>query len=158
MIEVRLTPSEMLLAANAGVMRQIENLKSGKSRNTHGYDEKDPWGTHIEGCAGEMAVAKILNQYWKGKGERGERDVGADDVRTSAEHHFRLILHPNDDSNVIFWHVTGRDGVYKIHGWVYAEEGKNPKYWQDPKGNRPAYFVPNEVIRKPETHPNWQKL
>lgn len=158
MIEINLTASELMLAAQAGVMRQVENVARKQGQNTHGYDERNPWQVHIEGCCGEMAVSKALNQFWKGKGIRGETDVGDDDVRTRPRHDSELILHRSDASHRIFWHVTGQNGSYRIHGWTYAKDGKNEEYWGDPVGiNRPAFFVPNKILISPEDHPLWPK-
>lgn len=157
MIEIVLKSDELMLAAMAGVMRQVENIKTGEGQNTHGYDERNPWQVHIEGCCGEMAVAKAFNKYWKGKGKRGKPDVGDNDVRTRPHHKSRLILHRKDAPNRIFWHVTGSNGSYQIHGWIYAHEGQKEEYWGDfAKINRPAFFVSNSIIRPPETHPNWK--
>lgn len=153
MIEIKLTPAELLLAAQAGVMRQVENLKRNEGQNTHGYDERNPWQIHIEGCCGEMAVAKMLGLYWKGKGVRGDTDVGDMDVRTRPRHDTELTLHKSDKADRIFWHVTGTNGLYRVHGWIYAYEGQDEAFWSDKYNlNRPAYFVPNEVLRGPEDY------
>jgi hypothetical protein len=158
MIEINLTAPELMLAAQAGVMRQVENLKKNQAQNTLGYDEKNPWQIHIEGACGEMVIAKMLNQYWKGKGKWGDSDVGEDDVRTSPKHYYRLRLHHKDSSDRIFWHVTGMNGIYQVHGWIHAIDGKKEKYWSDiAKKNRPAFFVPIEDLHKPEEHPLWPK-
>lgn len=151
MIEIKLTSAELLLAAQAGVMRQVENLKRKEGQNTHGYDEKNPWQIHIEGCCGEMAVAKMLGLYWKGKGIRGEADVEDMDVRTRPRHDSELILHKTDHASRIFWHVTGTNGTYLVHGWIHAYEGQDDEFWSDKyKINRPAFFVPNSILKDPK--------
>lgn len=153
MIRIELTSSEIMLAAQAGVMRQVENLKRREGQNTHGYDERNPWQIHIEGCCGEMAVAKYLGLYWKGKGQRGEADVADMDVRTRPFHDADLILHKSDPSSRIFWHVTGVNGIYMIHGWIIAHEGQEEAFWSDKYNNgRPAYFVPNIDLRDPQSY------
>ena len=58
-IKVNLTYWEILLAAQAGVMRQIENLKK-KRRAYYGAGTNNDWQLHIEGCLGEFALAKYL--------------------------------------------------------------------------------------------------
>lgn len=150
MIKIELTPAEIMLAAQAGVMRQVENLKRREGQNTHGYDERNPWQIHIEGCCGEMAVAKYLGRYWKGKGKRGEADVDDMDVRTRPFHEAELILHKSDPSSRVVWHVTGVNGIYIIHGWILGHAGQQEEFWSDKYNNgRPAYFVPFEELNDP---------
>jgi hypothetical protein len=153
MIRIELTSPEIMLAAQAGVMRQVENLKRGEGLNTQGYDERNPWQIHIEGCCGEMAVAKYLGLYWKGKGKRGEPDVADMEVRTRPFHDADLILYKKDSPSRIFWHVTGVNGIYMIHGWIIAHEGQEEAFWSDKYNNgRPAYFVPNIDLRDPQSY------
>lgn len=65
--KVCLTPWEMMLAAQAGVMRQVENLKRGRAA-FYGAGNLNDWQYHVEGCLGEFALAKFLGVYWSGKG------------------------------------------------------------------------------------------
>lgn len=147
-----------MMAAQAGVMRQVENVVRRQGQNTYGNDERYAWQIHIEGCCGEMAVAKYLGAYWKGKGVRGEPDVGNDDVRTRPRHDTELTLHKEDDPNRIFWHVTGVNGVYHIQGWIYAREGQKDEFWSNKYiPTRPAFFVPNHALRSPESYRNGQR-
>ena len=41
---------------------------------------------------------------------------------------------------------TGVNGRYRVHGGMYAREAKQEKYWKDPAGGRPAYFVPQRSL------------
>ena len=141
MKKVNLTSWEMLLAAQAGVMRQVENLKIGRSA-AHGAGDKNDWQLHIEGALGEYALAKHLGIFWDGKGKLRAPDVGEMDVRTRSEHSYDLILHESDPDDRIFWLVTGKNGDYAIRGKIVGRDGKRPEYWKDPAGGRPAYFVP----------------
>lgn len=147
-MEIDLTPSEMMIAATVGIMRQIHNLNKGRVPN-YGIKDQHQWGAHIEGCMGEYVVAKALGMYWSGNmGKLSMADVGDLQVRTGASHNFRLILHPKDNDQDYFILVTGVNGQYVIQGWCTGEDGKKPEYWQDPsKANRPAYFVPKSVLR-----------
>jgi len=145
-MKIKLTPSEIYWAACVGVMRQTQNIQN-KKRQMYGVDAatKD-WQVHIEGALGEMALAKHLGIYWSGKGEMKEPDVGVVDVRTTPLNDGRLILHPNDDDERKFWLLTGYNGVYDVRGWIYGVDGKQKKFWSDPAGNRPAYFVKQKYL------------
>lgn len=148
MIEVTLETYEMLQAAMAGVMRQVESHKKRRPQNYGANPETNQWQRHIAGALAEAALAKYLDVYWSGKGVLRGLDVGNYDVRSSEEHNRRLILHEADPDDRIFWFVTGNNEVFQIHGWIYGHEGKQPEYWSDPqKTGRPAFFVPREALR-----------
>jgi hypothetical protein len=159
MREITLLIAEVMMAAQAGIMRHTENLKTGKYLNTHKYWHTCPWQHHIEGCCGELAVAKKLGLFWHGKGKWEQRDVGRDDVRTRPNHGARMILHPEDHDDVIYWFLTGENGYYRFQGWIYGRDGKNKeKYWGDETGKgRFAFFIDQKFLNPPETHPLWPK-
>tara|TARA_E500000318_G_scaffold3404_1_gene3839 strand:+ start:4581 stop:5060 length:480 start_codon:yes stop_codon:yes gene_type:complete len=147
-IIVELTPFEMCQAGQAGVMRQVENLKLNR-KPYYGAGSSNDWQLHIEGCLGEMALAKHLKLYWSGKGKFRDLDVGDFDVRTSQRDWGDLILHDKDDDEKIFWSVAGKNGKYRINGWIKAKDGKKKEFWKDPAGGRPAYFVPRTALKSP---------
>ena len=146
--EVKLTSSEMLIAAQSGVIRQVENI-SKKRKAAHGAGSKNDWQLHIEGCLGEMALSKYLDVYYSGKGKFRAPDVGVVDVRTSTSHNNRLILHKEDPDERVFYFVTGVNGEYRIQGWILGKDGKQDKFWTDPRTGRPAYFIPVSELNEP---------
>ena len=99
---IKLTPWEIMLGAQAGVMRQVENIKRGR-KPYYGSGSDNDWQLHIEGCLGELALAKYLNIYWGGKGRLRASDVGRFEVRTRSKQHYSLILHKKDPDDKIFW-------------------------------------------------------
>lgn len=145
MIQIILTPSEMLLGAHGGIMRQVENVKNGKKQRFGATSDSD-WQRNIEGALGEMALAKYFNIYWSGKGVMGAGDVDDHEVRTSHYDTARLILHPDDKDNKKYWLVTGINGTYMIRGWILGIRGKQQQYWDDPLNGRPAFFVPQKDL------------
>jgi hypothetical protein len=149
-VEIQLTTSEMLLGAQAGALRQIENLRDDGSKPTHGLEnnEKD-WQLHIEGVLKEQAVAKHLNRYFSGKGKRGGVDVHDVDVRSTEHLDGCLIVHKSDPDDRFFYLVTGVNGTYKIHGGMYAREAKQEEFWRG-KIPRPAFFVPQASLYLPK--------
>ena len=151
MVEVKLTPSQIMMAAHCGTMRQTMNLKNRKPA-TYGAGHLNDWQLHIEGCLGEMAVASYLNLYWDGNlGFFSKADVGSLEVRTASNHRYNLILHPADKDDSKFILLTGVNGSYQIHGWIYGREGKKEEFWRDPLGGRPAFFVGKEHLHPIET-------
>jgi hypothetical protein len=146
---VVLSATEMLMAASAGVCRQVHNARSDKP-TTYGSGHLHDWQYHCEGALGECALAKFLNVYWPGKGDMRDADVGEMDVRTRSEHWYDMVLHDEDPDDRIYWLLTGINGKYKVHGWMWAGDGKKDEYWSDPaKQGRHAYFVPQSKLFSP---------
>jgi len=147
--EIKLTPAEMLIAAQVGIQRQVQNLKNG-AKPAYGAGRDNDWQLNIEGALGEMALAKFLGVYWDGKGEMRDPDVGNVDVRTTPKPNNRLILHTADPDDRRFYLLTGYNGEYIVRGSIMGWEGKHDKYWTDPGTGRPAYFVPQQALKAPE--------
>ena len=144
---VRLTIAEILEASLAGAMRHVENLRDKRRLTSHSKPTGNDWQTHIEGACAERALAKHLGRYWSGKGDWTQADVGGEiDCRHSQAGQC-LILHDRDPDERAVWFLTGLNGVYIIHGWIKAEDGKQAGFWRDT--GRPAYFVPREFLTKP---------
>src|SRR4051812_27290461 len=115
-VPVSLTASQLRQAAMVGVERQIDNLFHGR-QHAYGMDPEMAWQAHIEGAAGEMAVAKWSGRYWCGNfGELDADDVGDWQVRTAAKHHYQLILHKKDRPERAFLLVTGLAPHYQLRG------------------------------------------
>lgn len=146
-ISVTLTWHEVRMAAEIGLIRQIQNLSNGR-KDRFGCSPDEGWGPHIEGACGEMAVAKAFGIFWSGAlGNLKADDVGKLQVRTRSKSHYELILHPDDYDDRPFVHVTGLAPEFVIVGWIIGRDGKRTEFWGDPAGGRPAFFVPVKVLR-----------
>jgi hypothetical protein len=148
--EIRLSPKEVLQGAVVGAMRQVENLKAGR-QPAYGAGVLNDWQLHIEGALGEMAFAKFAGLYWSGAHGFRADDVGSWQIRTRSEDWHELILHEDDADDRRFVLITGRNGDYVIHGWIFAKEGKRADLWKDPAKGRPAFFVPQSELTRFES-------
>lgn len=149
MTRISLTWSEIMQAATVGVMRRVTDLRD-RRKGAHGIAaDANVWDIDIEGCCGEMAAAKALGVYWTGAhGVLRAPDIGRNvQVRTASKPSHSLMLHPSDGDDVTFVLVLGRAPNYEIAGWVIGRDGKQPQYWRDPVGGRPAFFVPRSALR-----------
>lgn len=147
MTEITLTDSELKLAATVAIERNIENIFEGR-KHAHGFGGSNGWDNHIEGAAGEMAFAKFANKFWSGNiGNLDANDVGRVEVRTASDHNRRLIIHKRDPDDRAFVLVTGLAPTFRIRGWIWGEDAKQDRYWKDPAGGRPAYFVPHQELK-----------
>lgn len=142
---VTLDKNEILQAALVGVIRQVENL--GKDRKPYyGAGSDNDWQLHVEGALGEMAFAKFVGEFWSGAHSFRADDVGPWRIRTRSKEFYELIVHKEDPDDKRFVLVTGKNGHYTIHGWIWGSEAKKEEWWKDPAGNRPAYFVPQSAL------------
>jgi len=149
MTTVTLNPAEMIHGALCGVLRQVQNLKHNR-HDKYGAEEMDPWALHINGALAELAVAKYLGLPWTGMGALGDHSLADVDDSTEARWvtnaHYSLLLHPDDNDERVYVLVTGRAPSLALRGWKLGRDGKNQKYWADPKGGRPCYFVPQTEL------------
>ena len=146
-VEVSLDPGEMAIAACVGAGRQRQALAKGYE-NKHGFRGLG-WSEHIEGAAGEMAVAKHFGMYWGGAYNSWKgADLGKNiQVRTRSEPWHELIVRDDDSDDDVFVLVTGRAPNFVLHGWILGRDAKTPS-WHQSHGNRPpAYFISPDYLK-----------
>lgn len=148
MIEITLTWAELEVAAHVGVRRQIGALREARP-DQHGY-EGAGWSNHIEGAAGEMAVARVLNRYWNGSVGTFKQggDVGQIQVRTRSRDDYELIVRPNDRDSDWFVLVRGRTPTFQVIGYIKGEHAKRSEWLRTYGGRPPAYFVPDDSLKE----------
>lgn len=144
-VKVVLTSYELLVCCIEGGRRNIEDIEKGiKPKYGAGFDMS--WQKDIHGACCEMALAKHKELPWS-KGEMWEDDVGPFQVR-GAGPKGRLILHPSDADDKKFYFVRGEKNVFVIKGWILAKDGKQERFWCNPKGDKDtaAFFVPVNAL------------
>jgi hypothetical protein len=155
---VSLTPVEMQQAAMIGVLRQIESIRL-RLKDSFGADPDNGWSLNIEGAAGEMAVAKILDLYWGMPVNTFKRggDVGHIQVRTRSRHHSELIVRPGDRDDDVFVLVTGRSPHFQVHGYIAGGQAKQRCWLHGYGGRPPAYFVPQSALHPLQLLKSWRE-
>lgn len=151
---VTLTADELEAAAHQGIKRRCSHFRRNAQERNGGERNTDNWGSDIESIAAEIAYAKATNKYhaalsWE---TRYNGDVDGKEIRHTPYANGHLLLHDDahDDRRYIL--VTGREGTYAIHGWIWGRDGKDPKYLADPCGGRPAYWVPQSALNEIPDH------
>ena len=147
-VEVTLTTYELAMAAQVGIRRQLEAIEQGLP-DKHGIDPVNGWSVHVQGAAGEMAVAKALNVFWGGSFNTftNSGDVGDLEVRTrAANDRYQLLIRPGDRGDKIFVLVKGLAPNYTIIGWMYGGLAKREEWAHDYGGRGKAYFVPTDEL------------
>jgi hypothetical protein len=157
-VNVTLSWSEVSTAADVGKFRQIRSLQKAL-KDKHGFNGEDGWTIHVEGAAGEMAFAKVMNVYWSMACDVFKApDIGGNvQIRTRSKDNYELIVRPDDRDTDVFVLVTGRIPNFCVRGWIVGRDAKRAE-WSKTYANRPAaFFVPqselkdlSELVIKPE--------
>ncbi len=147
MTSVTLTPAELRMAALVGLERQLEAL-SQSLPDRHGY-EGEGWNIHIEGAAGELALAKWLGRYWDGSVNTFQSggDVGEIQVRTRSKEDYDLLVRPGDKEDAVFVLVIGKAPRFRVVGWIRGADAKRPEWLRAYGGRAEAYFVPQHALK-----------
>lgn len=150
---IELSNEEFVYAAQIGRLRQEEALKKGLPEK-YGFDGVAGLSIHVEGAAGELAVAKALDIKWDATVNtfKSIADLVSDiEVRTRSKDYYDLIVRA-DDKNYSRFVLVIRKGPHKfdVIGWILAEDAKQPQ-WIKTYGNRPgAYFIPKTSLHTME--------
>jgi len=156
MNEIRLTNSQIMMVAQAGVMRHLQFL--GRSaRPMYGLDANTKWELQIEGALSEYSLAKFLGKHWDGVGTAGGDDLKEEEVRVTKYDNGHLILHPADKDHKRYWLLTGENGRYVVKGFLLAWDGKQNKYWVEKKEigkdgkerDRSCFMIPQKDLQNP---------
>lgn len=151
-----LDPSEMYLAAQVGIMRQIAAVQDERP-DCHGAknnDEKEDkegncFGIHILGALGEMAVSKLKGIYYRPTINtfKSGGDVGLRcQVRTRSSHQWQLYVRFGDPDDKPFVLVTGMGPTMLVWGWIMGRDAKRAE-WIENKGlHGRAHFVPSDHL------------
>lgn len=149
MKRVRLNTAEILIAAIAGLIREVMNIGNDVTERIEQDKNAPSWQMHITGAIGEFVLAKALNVFPHNLFRRGAVDVDGWQVRTTEYLNGHLpIKKDRDNDNDRFVLIVGKDRDYTVVGWVYAHEGKKPEFWRGDLPGRPAYFVPQSILRE----------
>jgi hypothetical protein len=150
-VEVVLEWYELAIAAQVGLSRQMRAMQM-KRPDKHGLDPEKGWSVHIEGAAGEMALAKHKRVYWDGSVDvfKSAGDVGDIQVRTRSKSWYELLVRKDDRDEDIFVLVTGLAPNFAIVGWAYGHEAKLIPA-KDHGGREPAHFMPQGNLRDIDT-------
>lgn len=155
MIVIRLRWSEIILAGQVGVMRNVYAMKNKLTAGAPGQPS-DGWSADIEGAAGELAVAKWRGTYWNGTiGETDRPDVGPYEVRTNTSRRLDdMIVRAKDSEDKIYISVLSFLPDFHLIGWQHGKNCKLPEYLRDGSpGRPPCYFVPRSALHEMEELP-----
>jgi hypothetical protein len=150
MTEVSLSAAELIQAATAGVWRHVQSLKNGYADRYGEANGDAGWQKHIEGAAGELAVAKLCEVYWPGAvGTFHGPDLGRQiQVRTRSKSDWDLIVRATDADEDVFVLVTGKAPTYDVRGAIMGWEAKQDEFRADHGGHGEAFFVPASSLHE----------
>ena len=137
--------SDVLTAAMVGCRRHVDARVRGRCKE---YRNPDNFQIDIDGACGEMAVAQALGLFWSASvGRVDAADVGGMvEVRSTVEHHHRLIIKTTDADGSPYVLVTGAPPRFLLRGWIFGADAKRREYWKADAPS-PAFFGPHAALR-----------
>jgi hypothetical protein len=153
---VRLTQTEMMVAAYVGSGRNVQCLTRGYTP-VAGMGLDDTWTPNIEGSMGEIATAKALGIYYEPIiGNFQANDVGPYQVRTNKSRRWEdTCLRPRDKPNRIYIGVLSFCPDFELIGWIYGPLGKRDEYLRPGDPDRPpCFYVPREKLEPMDELPS----
>ncbi len=150
MIVVTLTWPEIMLAINAGIMRRVHAIRSGKA-GVYGARKASAWDNDINGAIAEMGCAKWANVFWSGTvGMTTLPDVGEWQVRSKLVAGDRMVVRPDDPDDSIFISVLVDPPDVTLCGWMAGIYAKQEKWLREYPPKPPMYFVDESSLRPME--------
>jgi len=100
---------------------------------------------------GEVAVAYYLglesHLFTEQTAKRGSADLPGDiEVKTRSRHGYDLIVQKDERPDKKLVLVTIQGSTIFLHGWCVAGDVMQERFWADPAGGRPAFFVPKQYL------------
>ncbi len=151
---IELTEDQYEYAVKIGTQRHEEAVKR-KLPDKHGFSGPGGLTIHIEGAAGELAVAEALQIPWDATVNtfKSVADLSKNlEVRTASKSTYRLIVRPDDkDDRIFILALRLAPTKFRVVGWLPAHEAKKPEWLKDYNGRPPAYFVPQDKLSPIDT-------
>lgn len=145
---VMLTPAELLIARQVGLMRALTH------RNDPKQSREDGIHIHQEGVAGELAFAKAVNCY--PHLDPTFRPLAHDctlrdlrvDVKTMSRHDSRMLVPTSHERSAVEVYVllTGRAPHFQIVGAALPPDVFRAEYLAELKEDNPTYAVPQDTL------------
>ena len=148
-IPVCLTELELQIAAMTGASRYWHVRNRGmKNRPAQSHDDGLGLARHVEGAAGEMALAKALERYWLPSVNAFKvADIGKNiQVRTRTKDEYEMIVRDHDSDDHYFVLVTGTAPEFKIRGYIKGVDAKRDCWKRSYGGGMLSYFVPHAEL------------
>lgn len=146
-VAITLSDDEMEWVRGVAQKRQSEAVRMNLP-DRHGYSG-DGLKVHIQGAAGEYAVASAIGVEWDATVNTFKYggDVGSLQVRTRSNHAWDLILRKDDRPDDTFYLVTGEPPHLRIVGSITARDGMVDEHIARHGGRPAAWFVPHAALK-----------
>lgn len=135
-------------------MRWSESVRKGRKDRLGEKSWEEGLQIHIQGCYGEIAVAKALNIYAPLRCNQfsgGLPDIMPDiEVRYRSKPDYDLIVRDRDDDARRFFLARGPLPAIEVVGWIMGADAKKAEWRKNYKGLGGAFFVPAEALNQIE--------
>jgi hypothetical protein len=151
-MDVSLNPWEFKACVDVANQRMVVSETAGMNHSsTYRRDHLTRIQQEITGACGEMAVCKALGKFWSPSVNTFHDVPDIDpniEVRTTDRENGSLIVRDNDPEDRWYFLVTGVPPLMRVVGAIRGGDAKRDEWVRDPHGHRPAWFVPQEALKK----------
>lgn len=143
---VTLTRGEMLYAARVGVERQVEAIVHGRRPRYPYADAAEPFGRHVVGALGELAVAKARGRYWSPVHDEphGKPDLDRVEVRSSCHADACLRVYEADTAPFYALVIVEALPEVRLAGWAERSLVLASGYWRP---QRSRWEIPQGALK-----------
>ena len=148
-IKIKLTVSEIRVAAQVGVARKLSSMEKNLNQN-ESYNYQKAWDYDINGAAAELAFCKWKGIHWSASVDNFTgADVGDDiQIRNAQKDDGSLAIKEHDQNDHVFVLLTGRIPEFTLRGWIRGKDGKKPHWKSNINKGQDTWLVPQEALRK----------
>jgi hypothetical protein len=150
-VKIELTLDEVYYGANVGVMRSMDSIRGGFNKPSF-YKARD-WNIDIDGALAEMAVAKMLNEYWGGHIKSFKNADVSDQfqIRSTNYKNGKLVFREADKEDYIYILVITDCPFYTVVGGISGKRAVTfPIQPADHRGPE-ARWIPQSDLTPIET-------
>lgn len=144
------------ITAHARGHEAMIRARARGARDNHGLPSSEGLMRHVEGARAEVAAGYVYDAPLQplDLAYKDHPDVGWFDVRSTMHRGGGLIAHEDDPDDrpicLVILQVRSALLHYRIPGWCYGYEAKQPHYWWT-RGRWPCFLVPQGDLRDPAT-------
>lgn len=154
MTEVTLADYELKWCLDVAYSRMaVSDSRNMNHASTYKRNHLQRLDEEIVGACGECATAKVLGAYWAPTVNTFHKhpDIEPDiEVRSTKDHGNKLIVRANDPEDRWYFLVTGTPPTMVVRGCIRGRDARRDEWVNNPRGHRPAWFVPQSALLPPE--------
>lgn len=144
---IRLTDEQVVAGRNRGFEQYCESKRVGHADICNSdFPLYDVENNFSQGYIAEIALSQAIGVPVQKFSHGGADLKGRIECRASKYDNAHLPIKKGDANERFFFLLTGRDDVWQVRGWIYADCGKKERYWKRLAGTALQYWIPQSEL------------